>query len=97
MILPFWKKYKVRVLGRAGLLYKSRVGETRIDSELCFGELDMVVFLESIREWEDGREITPNEKAQIILDLEDFFQNDKVEWVDKHSSKPRSNALANSE
>ena len=81
----FWKsKSKLKVTGRAGLVYK-RDGKTmRIYSEMLMGdEYDMVIYQRSMTHWESPHAeepITENEKQQIKDDVKQHLKRCKIDW-----------------
>lgn len=72
------KKFKVKITGRAGLIYQENGKAIEIDSEMLVGpEYDIVIYAKSIKEWNDGKSVSGDEKNRILQNLKDHFNKNK--------------------
>ena len=55
--------YKVKLRGRSGVVYEEGGKTVEIEAEMLAGEIDMVIYFDSIRNWQ-----SPHENEAISLD-----------------------------
>ena len=75
--------YRVSHQGRAGILYREGKKEMSIDSEMLFGDFDIVVYLDSISRWlppHDDLSVTQEDKERIRRNLAESMKSLKVDW-----------------
>ena len=82
----FGKKYKIKIHGRAGLTYKEGKKAVSINSEMLFGEYNMVIYKGSIKQWNppfDKEILTGEDKERIINNIKEDFDKCgiKVDWA----------------
>jgi Immunity protein 74 len=85
IVMSFNKKtFSVKIIGRAGLIYKENGKILMIDSEmLTGGDYDMVIYTDSMNKWEspnDKLELTEKEKNQIKSNIKSELRNIRIEW-----------------
>ena len=86
----FWKKdsFKLKIKGRAGLIYSESGKVLKIDSEMLTGpEYDMVVYASSISHWEhphDSELLSDPEKQRVKINILSKLAESKikVDWVE---------------
>jgi len=78
------KAFKVKLTGRAGLIYQEGGKTMNIDSEMLAGpDSDMVIYLDSISKWNPPHEnelISVERKEQIKANLLKELSNIRIEW-----------------
>jgi hypothetical protein len=80
----FFPGFRVSLKGRAGMLYREGKKRMEIDSEMLFGEHDIVVYTDSIRRWlppHDGEEITSAERERIRKNVAWALRSLRIEWA----------------
>lgn len=68
--------FSVRILGRAGLMYREGKQQLFVDSELLASPSGMVIYTDSIKAWQppfERDEIDAAKKAQIIDNVRRAF------------------------
>lgn len=77
-------KTKLKVTGRAGLIYSSAGRVMNIDSEMLGdSDYDIVIYEGSMTHWQPPHQdepITINEMADIKQDIERLLKNSRIEW-----------------
>jgi hypothetical protein len=67
------KAFKLKVTGRAGLIYSEAGKSMRIDSEMLVGPTyDIVIYKDSIASWEppfESESLTAEEKERILANV----------------------------
>jgi hypothetical protein len=72
------RSFKVKLTGRAGLLYQEGEKSVEIDSEMLNGaNYDIVIYKESIEKWNDGLAVDSDEKDRILQNLKSHFESKK--------------------
>ena len=78
------KEYSVKLTGRAGLVYSEGSRSMLIDSELLTGpEFDVVVFADSLKNWEAPFHIEPVSEAdvsRIRANISEALSNMRIDW-----------------
>jgi hypothetical protein len=74
MLSMFLKKrdFKIKFLGRSGILYIEGDKQVAVDSEMLFGSLfDLVIYKDSIDKWliPEGEFISIGEKKRILKNI----------------------------
>lgn len=59
----------VTILGRAGLRYRDGARTASFDGEILTGPVNFVVFLYSVRAWDDSTPVGSAEQAQIVANI----------------------------
>lgn len=76
--------YKVRMTGRAGIIYSEGDKKMKVDSEMILGsgDYDLAIRKESIRKWEapHGGEISSEERERICKNIEEALGGSKILW-----------------
>jgi len=83
LIAAIAPSYRVIHQGRAGIRYREGKKEMAIDSEMLFGNFDIVVYLDSIARWlppHDAVPVTPEDKERIRQNLAESMKSLKVDW-----------------
>ncbi len=74
----------VKITGRAGIIYYENNNFTEIDSEMLNGKFDMVIYVNSILNWnrDPAKPLTANEKARVIENLKTHMERKgiSVDW-----------------
>lgn len=66
---------RVTILGRSGLVYREGARTVNVDGEMLTGSHDFVVYVDSIRTWEDsGDAIDAKERQRILSSIESAFR-----------------------
>jgi hypothetical protein len=77
-------KSKLKLTGRAGLIYKNDGRTMLIDSEMLgTGEYDMVIYERSMKAWQaphDGEVVTEEEKQRIKEDIQTHMKKCRIDW-----------------
>lgn len=77
-------KPRVKLTGRAGLIYKEGDKSMLVDSEMLVGpQIDMVVFTDSIKAWQSPNESEPvsqEDKARIMENITKELSNLRIDW-----------------
>lgn len=72
------KSFKVKITGRAGLIYQENGKSLEVDSEMLGGpEHDIVIYKQSIERWSDDELINDMEKEHILQNLKTHFESQK--------------------
>jgi len=79
------KKTKLKLTGRAGMIYSDTNGRVmKIDSEmLACGEYDMVIYERSMQRWQppfDHESITEKELLTIKQEVERHLKRCHIDW-----------------
>ena len=78
------KKTKLKLTGRAGMIYTDADRVMKIDSEmLACGEYDMVIYERSMRAWQspnDNEPVTDEDRSRIKEDIETHLKRCSIEW-----------------
>lgn len=78
MAFNFFRKKKVRFLGRGGLIFKYQNDDYLIDSEMSFSEgVDIVIYKDSVRHYDGNGSISETRKNEIISSLLDCLKNEE--------------------
>jgi hypothetical protein len=75
--------YRVRIQGRAGILYREGKKEMTIDSEMLVGKFDYVVYLDSISKWRppfDHLPVSREDKERIRRNLARSLGSLSIDW-----------------
>lgn len=79
------KTYRVRPIGRSGLIYEEDGKRVLIDSEILVpGEFDIVIYLERVEKWDpphDSLPITAEDRSRIRRNLEDSYRRSRIDWA----------------
>ena len=89
-----FSNYRVRIQGRAGILYREGKQEMKIDSEMLVGKFDYVVYLDSISKWlppHDQVLVTSEDKKRITLNLKRSLRSLSIDWDEGCTSKKEAN------
>jgi len=78
------KKTKLKLTGRAGMIYTDADRVMKIDSEmLACGEYDMVIYERSMQAWQpphDNEPVTDEDRSRIKKDIETHLKRCSIEW-----------------
>jgi hypothetical protein len=78
------KLFQVKIIGRAGLIYKEDGKSLLVDSEmLAGGEFDIVIFSESIKNWQPPNEteyLSDEDKTRIKTNITKELSNLRIDW-----------------
>lgn len=77
-------KYRVKLKGRAGLIYKENDKSMLIDSEMLTGQnFDIVIYYSSIKAWEIPHEkelVSEDDKAKIRENITSALNKLRIDW-----------------
>ncbi|WP_141731576.1 hypothetical protein [Oligoflexus tunisiensis] len=77
----FGKKYKVKLLGRSGMIYTEGGRSLSLVSEMLVdGDYDMVIHLSRASRWEDGTPLSDEDKAQIKSNIIKELKTSRIDW-----------------
>jgi hypothetical protein len=72
------KNYKIKITGRAGLIYQENGKSLEVDSEMLAGPTyDIVIYRASILGWsppDDAEFLSDSEKASILQNIKTHFE-----------------------
>jgi hypothetical protein len=72
----FFRKKKVKFLGRGGVIFRYQNNDYFIDSEMSFSkDIDIVLFKESIRLKDRNESLSETQKKEILDHLLDYLKN----------------------
>lgn len=71
--------FSVEVLGQTGVQYIERGKNLFIDSEVLAGSAGMIIYTNSIKNWEDGSAVDEAERARIIVNVKRAFRHRGIE------------------
>jgi hypothetical protein len=75
---------KIKLTGRAGMIYSDAGRTMKIDSEmLACGEYDLVIYERSMQKWQpphDDEPITADDVSRIKSDIDKHLQRYRIEW-----------------
>ena len=78
-------RFKVKIHGRAGIEYEENGKKMLIDSEMLTGpEFDLVIFTDSIRNWEaphDNEHVSQSTRTRIIENIETSLKKLSIDWA----------------
>jgi hypothetical protein len=78
------KKYRVKLLGRSGVVYKANGKTLLINSEMIMGnDADMVIYVNSMSAWQSphqSEKISTEELQEIINNIENELKHIKIIW-----------------
>lgn len=78
------RKTKLKLTGRAGMIYSDHGRVMKIDSEmLASGEYDMVIYTRSLQAWQPPHEndpISEEELTQIKENIEAHLKRCSIDW-----------------
>ena len=79
--------FKVRMTGRAGIVYEEGPRSMEIDSEMLAGpDFDIVIYTESIKRWRPPHEseaITDDVKSRIKANLAESLPRLRIDWQER--------------
>ena len=77
----FGKKYRVKFLGRAGMIYSEGDRQLPLQSEMLAGEeFDLVIYWSRVERWEDGTPLTEEDKARIQANITRELKSSRIDW-----------------
>lgn len=78
------KKYRVKLQGRAGLIYQEDNKVMVIDSELLVGSTyDIVVYFDSIKTWQppyENETLSDSDRARIKTNISTELDKLRIDW-----------------
>jgi Immunity protein 74 len=78
------KKYRVKLQGRAGLIYEENSRSMLIDSEMLAGtDFDIVIYLTSIKAWDIPHQselVNEEDKVRIRDNITCKLSKYKIDW-----------------
>ncbi len=82
--MSWTKKFKVKPLGRAGILYSEGEYQMTIDSEMLAGEdFDIVVYVDSIARWDPPHQevvVSQVDVERIRENINEALRRSRIEW-----------------